>query len=188
MIDMRGNRILPSGHLKPGLPPILSERQKIAFADALASDGLKCILVCAEVPFVGPDPEGIKEQAKKLKFLKDHWPYELEQLIWLLDKLFSWKSAERGREVIMLGGDIHVSVDSVITDNLSGQTIRHITTSPITNSVSPFHPPLQGSLNYRYTYKHTPLLNRRTYCAIDLSLHGGAVAAAVELVGFPVKS
>ena len=51
-------------------------------------------------------------------------------------ELSSYLTAVPGREVIMLGGDIHVSVDSEIQDIKSGTTIRHITTSPVTNHVS----------------------------------------------------
>lgn len=184
LIDMRGNRIRPDGIQKEG--PILSERQKQAIQQAFAEIGLTCMLVCSEIPFVGDPPDVIRKKAEKLTFLKDHWPYQIAELTWLLDLCFSWKSAVPGREVIMLGGDIHVSVDSMITDRSTGQTIRHITTSPITNHVCPFFPDLEGSLNDRYSYVHKPLPGMRTYCTIDLSFVGSSTSANINLVGVPV--
>ena len=87
----------------------------------------------------------------------------------------------------LAGDNGHVGVDSVIADAASGLTIRHVTTSPITNEVSTFHPPLHGRLNERYTYTHTLLDDAvHNYCMLDLALGAdGRVAAKVELVGVP---
>ena len=50
-----------------------------------------------------------------LDFLKDHWPYNINDLERLLDLAFKWKNEdEDGREVLLLGGDIHCGVTSVI--------------------------------------------------------------------------
>ena len=53
-----------------------------------------------------------------MDFLKDHWPYNEDELIRLLDLCFSWKSAGevsgQGREVLLIGGDIHCGVTSVV--------------------------------------------------------------------------
>jgi len=187
-IDMRGNRISPDGHLKQGLPPLLSGAQRQAIEDAFSQPELKCMVLCAEVPFVGPHPDNIVEQAEKLPFLKDHWPYNLSELTWLLDLCFDWKKQVDGREVLLLGGDIHVGVDSTISDKRSGLSIRHITTSPITNKVSRFFPVLEGDLNERYSYRHTPLDLHRNYCSIDLSFEGGKTQAKIETVLVPGKS
>ena len=46
----------------------------------------------------------------------------------------------------MLGGDIHVGVDSLISDSRSGLSIRHVTTSPITQTVSEFFNAPTGGL------------------------------------------
>jgi len=183
MIDMRGNRIRPDGVQKEG--NILSARQRRAIQEAFATPGLTCMLVCSEIPFVGDSPEAIREKAQKFSFLKDHWPYQIAELTWLLDLCFGFKAAAHGREVVLLGGDIHVSVDSTIMDRLTGLALRHITTSPITNHVCGFFPKLEGSLNDRYSYAHRPLLGQRTFCTIDLSFSSGGVASRVELVGVP---
>jgi len=89
----------------------------------------------------------------------------------------------------LLGGDIHVSVDSTITDNSTGATIRHITTSPITNNVSNFFPALEGKIGDRYAYVHKAFPNQRTFCTIDLTFEeGGAVRSGIELVCVPSSS
>eukprot|EP00929_Paragymnodinium_shiwhaense_P097462 TRINITY_DN5912_c0_g1_i1.p1 TRINITY_DN5912_c0_g1~~TRINITY_DN5912_c0_g1_i1.p1 ORF type:complete len:507 (+),score=67.87 TRINITY_DN5912_c0_g1_i1:92-1612(+) len=183
MIDMRGNRITPQGVLKDG--PILSGQQRKALQDAFAAPGLACMLLCAEIPFVGDSPETIRKNAEKLAFLKDHWPYHLDDLLWLLELAFSWKAAVPGREVVMLSGDIHVSADSMIKDRHTGATIRSITTSPITNGVQPFFPALKGELNERYSYEHQPFPGQRTFCCLDLKHENGAAEVGIDLVCIP---
>jgi len=185
MIDMRGNRIRPDGTQKDG--PILSARQKKAIEEAFCASGLTCMLICSEIPFVGDPPDVIVEKQKKFPFLADHWPYQIQELMWLLDLCFGWKVGASGREVIMLAGDIHVSVESVITDKHTGHTIKHVTTSPITNHVCGFYPELQGSLTDRYSYSHKPMLGMRTFCTIDLNIDADKVNTDVGLVGVPAK-
>lgn len=190
-IDMRGNRIRRDGTLQEGLPPILSETQRESIKQAFETTNLSCMLLCAEIPFVGAEPETIRkevEDSPQKAFLKDHWPYELPELLWILDLCFSWKVAAEGREVILLGGDIHVGVDSVIADSETGQQIRHITTSPITNRVSKFFYPTSGRLNERYTFEHRVLEQARNFVVIDLSFEDGRTEARVELVGVPPTS
>ena len=57
----------------------------------------------------------------------------LGEAAWLFDVLFEWKAARPGREVLLLGGDIHVGVESVLRDARTGLSIRSISASPITN-------------------------------------------------------
>jgi len=183
LIDMRGNRISSHGVQKEG--PIMSLRQRAAIEQAFSTSNLSCMILASEIPFVGDSPEAIRERVKDTPFLVDHWPYQLNELTWLLDLCFGWKNAVSGREVIMLGGDIHVSVDSLISDQLTGQTIRHITTSPITNHVCEYYPDLTGMLNSRYSFTHTPMLKQRTFCTIDLTFNQGTAVANVVLCGVP---
>ena len=56
------------------------------------NEDLKVIIVASEVPFVGDDPITIQEKAAKVDFLKDHWPYNKDELVRVLDKCFNWKS------------------------------------------------------------------------------------------------
>ena len=185
LFDMRGNLIDDAGVVHKGNER-LGEAQKEAFQAALATPGVRCLVVGAEIPFVGPTPEAARKGVEGgLTFLCEHWPYNLHELTYVLDLLFAWKAAEAGREVVLLAGDIHVGVDSLIKDSETGLTIRHITTSPITNSVSPFFNPLDGTINERYSYTHKVLDGLHNYCSLDLSLSddGVSVEAKVELIG-----
>ena len=58
LIDMRGNRIGSDGVQKEGT--ILSAKQRAAIEQAFAENGLTCMLVCSEIPFVGDSPEAIR--------------------------------------------------------------------------------------------------------------------------------
>jgi len=186
MLDMRGNRVTPEGALREGLPPILSDRQKEFIRGAFSSEGLSCMVVCAEIPFVGADPSKVKEQAEKIVLLKNHWVHEIEDCIWMLDLCFEWKAAVPGRELIMLTGDLHIGVDSTITDSKTGLSVRHITASPITNEVSPFHTEEKGSLNERYSFVSKPIRKQRNFCVVNLELRDGVAKADLEWVCVPI--
>ena len=53
--------------------------------------------------------------------LRDHWPFNEDELIRLCDLCFTWKSENVDQhEVLMVGGDIHIGVTSRIYDNETG--------------------------------------------------------------------
>ncbi|CAE7307528.1 unnamed protein product [Symbiodinium natans] len=79
-------------------------------------------------------------------------------------------AASSKREVLLLGGDLHISVYSVIYDEATGGMIRCITTSPVSNIVSRFYAHLEGTISSRYTYRHEPLPEAKTFCKIEISL------------------
>ena len=139
------------------------------------NEDLKVIIVASEIPFVGDDPVSIQEKAQKIDFLKDHWPYNKDELVRVLDKCFDWKSGdEHNREILLLGGDIHCGVTSEIHDEDTELTIRHITTSPITNHVTKFFPDREGQINDRYSYSHQPLGQKdRNYAEIIINFERG---------------
>ena len=171
MIDLRGNRITGDG-VQKSENPLISDLQWDAIEKFFNNDDLKVIIMASEIPFVGNNPDVIQEQAEKFDFLKDHWPYNLDDLVRLLDLCFNWKSQdEDGREVLLLGGDIHCGVTSVIRDNQTDLTINHLTTSPVTNHVCKFFPDLHGELNERYSYDHIALgINQRNYAEINITI------------------
>jgi len=171
LIDMRGNRITGDG-VQKSENPLVSDLQWEAIEAFFENEDLKVIIIASEIPFVGDDPISIQEKAEKVDFLKDHWPYNIDDLTRLLDLCFNWKSQdEDGREVLLLGGDIHCGVSSVIRDNQTDLTINHLTTSPVTNHVCKFFPDLHGELNERYSYDHIALgINQRNYAEINITI------------------
>jgi phosphodiesterase/alkaline phosphatase D-like protein len=180
-IDMRGNRIQPDGEIKPKkaaplekLPNVMSNTQRKEMQQLFADEDLMCIIVCAEIPFAGENPDGIQEKALKFPMLKDHWCYQMEELTFILDLAFKFKASKPGRECILLGGDIHVSVETIITELATGIEILQLTTSPITNDVSRFRPVLDGIIDKRYVYKHNPkpYVKQRTFAMLDISFEG----------------
>jgi len=171
LLDMRGNRITGDG-VQHSENCLVSDLQWEAIEDFFKTEALKVIILCSEIPFVGDDPVTIQEKAEGTDFLKDHWPYNLDDLVRLLDLAFNWKAEmEDDREVVFIGGDIHCGVSSVIRDEESDLTITHLTASPITNHVCKFYPDLSGRLTDRYTYDHMPLgINQRNYAEINITL------------------
>merc|ERR1712224_681612 len=140
-----------------------------------ANEDLMCIMICAEIPFVGEHPDGFQEKALKFPVLKDHWLYKMDELVFILDACFQFKASKPGREVILIGGDIHVSAESMIREISTGIEILQITTSPITNDVSRFRPALNGVIDGRYAYTHVaePFAKMRTFATSDISFEGG---------------
>merc|ERR1712151_405287 len=95
--------------------------------------------------------------------------------MFILDNCFKFKASKPGREVILLCGDIHVSVESTITEISTGIEIKQICTSPITNDVSRFRPDLEGVIEGKYRYKHNPepFVKQRTFAMIDIKFEDG---------------
>lgn len=90
-----------------------------------------------------------------------------------------------GREVLLLGGDVHVGSRTVLTDKTSGATILSYVASPITNHVCAFFNKPEDDFNDRYHFKHEPLLNKRNYCTIDIAFDDeGNCTVESKLVGF----
>ncbi|CAJ1426206.1 unnamed protein product [Effrenium voratum] len=147
MFDLRGSRIDPTGHRRSG--PLVSAKQRKAVEDVFQTPGLRCILLCSEVPFVWERPAVIQTKARRLGFLKDHWPYNLEDLTWLLDLCFAWKAASASREIVLLGGDLHVSMYSAAPRWSALDGARCVTTSPVSNRVGSFYAHHAGKLNSR---------------------------------------
>jgi len=190
LIDMRGGRLTSSGQVTEG--PIMTQRQRAAFSQALATPGMTGLIVGSEQPFVGDSPEEIKKKVAAdpcgLSYLREQWPYNFDELVWLLEAVFAWKDEAPGRDVLMVSGGANTGVESVIHDRKGNATIRHVTTSPITSRTRPFDFDLRGLIGPRFTYTHKPLLQQRNFCQIDVSFTDGAVCnLTAELVGCKAK-
>jgi len=167
LADMRGNRISTKGEKRSG--NICSDEQKEALLTAFDTAGLMCMIVASEIPFVSDASANVQTLARKFKFLEGHWAHEQKFCTWLYELCFDWKAARKGREVILIGGDIHCGLVHELKDSVTDQVIRSITTSPITNHVCPYYFPLEGTFNDRFSYtaKHFP--DQRNFAVLDVS-------------------
>jgi len=183
MLDMRGNRVDVEGNQSPD-NPVVSETQWSQIEAMLADDDIKVIMCCSEIPFISDPPEVVKEGAKKIPFLADHWAYNDSELFRLLDMLSDWKAAGNGtRDVVLVGGDIHVGHTTVLHDNKNNLDIKQITTSPITNHVCDFFPKLENNLSERYSYVHKVLDSEKNYGYFEIDTTGDAGEITPSLVG-----
>ena len=117
----------------------------------------------------------------------DYWSFHEDELIRLLDSSFSWKLAGEekgiGKDVILIGGEIHCGVTSVIRDNETGLLINHITTSPVTNHVDDFVPSLSGNISSRYNFSHLPLGKQfRNYADVRINIEEEEVFIQARLI------
>ena len=132
-IDMRGDRITSRGIKKDGV--IMSQEQFKALESALVNDDISCMIIAAK-PFVTDTPAAVKKAAGKIFFSEGHWAYNVETTSKLFDMCFDWKAGKQGREVTLIGGDVHVGYTTRLSCNKTNQSLTAICTSPITNHVS----------------------------------------------------
>mmetsp|Transcript_41900 Transcript_41900/g.54012 ORF Transcript_41900/g.54012 Transcript_41900/m.54012 type:complete len:552 (-) Transcript_41900:142-1797(-) len=171
LIDMRGNRINGKGVQLEA--PLVCDKQWNDLEAMLKLENLKVLVVCSEIPFVTDSPEIVKANAVKVPFLVDHWCYNEADIAKLLELVFNWKNSQPGREVVLVGGDIHTGVTSIIRDAETGLEIPHLTTSPITNKVCNFFSAAEGKVNDRFSFEHAWLGNTsRNWAEINIDLDG----------------
>jgi len=182
MVDMRGNRITTGGVMVKG--DIMSAKQKAALKEAFKTPGLSCMLVASEIPFVSDSPAKVQASAKFVKFLEGHWAYKEDECTWLYDLCFDWKAGAEGREVVLLGGDIHTGVMTDLKCNKTNSTIKSVTASPITNHVCGFFNERKGKFNERYDWEHTHFPDMRNFCKITAKFKDGrcSLDVAMELI------
>jgi len=189
LIDMRGNRVDTNGN-QCASNALLNEGQWAVIHQALADPDLKTLIVSSEIPFASDPPATAKanSQKKGLEFLADHWSYNDTELIKLLELVFDWKHASGGhRDAIFAAGDIHVGVDTIITDHKTGEKIQQLTATPVTNHVCEFFCSLEEKINERFSYVHTPLKWCRNYGYITTSMYEGKGVITGKLIaGEPI--
>jgi len=190
MFDLRGNRVTGDG-VQMSDNALLSDQQWADVEAFFAKPDLRAIILCSETPFLGDEPAACKDKVSadpvNMAFLKDHWPYNESELLRLLDLCFAWKEDGQrmacSREVLLLGGDIHCGVTSVVLDESTGAQIHHLTASPITNHVCKFFPPLEGRLNRRYSFTHRPLGRKfRNYADVKVDVDASETVMSASLV------
>lgn len=171
MVDMRGNRITAGGVMQKG--DIMSTKQKEALEAAFKTEGLCAMVVASEIPFVSESSAQVQKAAEKIKFLEGHWAYKEDECTWLYDLCFDWKAGAEGREVVLLGGDIHTGVTTELKCSKTNSTIKSITASPITNHVCDYFCQKEGAFNDRYNWSHTHHAGMRNFCKIKAKFDDG---------------
>lgn len=188
LVDTRGSRITSTGRVVEGA--LLTERQRADINKALATPGLLGLIVGSELPLVVESPAEIKAMLSydpSRTFLKDHWGHNLEELEWLLESVFDWRSAVPGREALFLSGGLNCGVESTIHDKKTGAVIQHVTTSPLTSFASPFDAETSGEICHRFFYRHRPLPQRRNFCSLDVQFGDQVCTMTPELVTFDAR-
>ncbi len=189
-LDQRGCRTFD---YDPTLP-YLGAKQWAWLRGTLASAAfasVKALVVITSVPLLYVGEAVAAAAGLVASDLRDQWSYpghRAEQLQ-LVDLLVQWKAGAAGREVSVVGGDVHVGGQTVLEavgpHGAWQPAFRQFITSPITNS-----PPgalaffgiksvLLGSthdLDARFRYRHESLTPRRNYAV--LTLRGPNVGAA----------
>ena len=189
MFDLRGNRITGEG-VQMSENSLLSDAQWADLEEFFQKPELRAIILCSETPFVGDEPSVCRQTVEgnsKMDFLRDHWAFNEDESIRLMDLCFFWKAEGEetgmGRDVLLIGGDIHCGVTSVIRDEETGLQINHLTTSPVTNHVCKFFPPLSGNISGRYSFSHLPLGQQfRNYADISIDIGDDDVNIQAKLV------
>ena len=167
LLDQRGNRITVEGK-QMGDRPLVNDEQWKWLDNCFGNPDLDVMIVCAEIPFVGDTPEEAQAKAATTGFMKDHWPFRKDELVRILETCFNWMSTDPAKkQVVMVAGDIHVGVESIIKDEITGLQIKQLVASPITNHVCKFFPKMEGRVNDRFSYTHTPFDKKRNFGLIE---------------------
>mmetsp|Transcript_39474 Transcript_39474/g.64692 ORF Transcript_39474/g.64692 Transcript_39474/m.64692 type:complete len:298 (+) Transcript_39474:2-895(+) len=181
LIDMRGNRINGKGVQLEG--PLVCADQWADLEAFCARGELKVLVVASEIPFVTDSPEHVRKAAEKVDFLVDHWCYNEPEIARLLGTVFAWQAAQEGRKCILVGGDVHTGIESVIRDAETGLEIPHLTTSPITNHVAGYFNKNTGQIGERFSWEHNWLGREwRNWAEINVDLEDGRVEVEAKLV------
>ena len=171
-VDQRGGRSFGKDNVRP----YLGTRQWNDIVKQLTGGELskvRALIVVTSVPLVYLSSSMTDLGDFLVNDLLDHWshPKYTKEQIEMIRALRDWKDADDGqRELLVVGGDVHVGANTDIKHN--NKTIfRQLITSPITN-----HPPKtflfiglkslikdEARLSESYSFKHTNLTNLRNY-------------------------
>ncbi|MCO5557872.1 hypothetical protein L7F22_011444 [Adiantum nelumboides] len=136
-LDIRGSRTFH--RVENDKTPYLGSRQWKDIDEALGDGGVfrdvQVLVVCSPAPLVFLVPAvtvAAPTVVQRLEDFKGHWSAYKHEQGRMVDSLQRWKESRKGREVIVLGGDVHCGGHSCILK--SGETLFYqLTTSPIAN-------------------------------------------------------
>lgn len=170
-VDQRGGRSFERDTARP----YLSEPQWNRIVGALGSGGyfedVRALIVVTSVPLVYLGDSITNGGSDAADDLQDHWAYGAHRAeqVQMLRALRTWK-ANGGRELLVVGGDVHIGCQTDIKHD--DQTIyKQLITSPITNT-----PPSwiaytaletllesEEALTDSYSFEHFNYTRRRNY-------------------------
>jgi hypothetical protein len=162
------------------------DRQWAAIESSLKPDGVfancKCIILVHSSPpvFMGT---WSSRQVGRISAQKDKMSLGLfpDEQCAFLDMILDWKKRNAG-EVIMVGGDLHIGIETQISqENSSGEkavVLRQIITSAISNSPPPaviYWCLLRSFIGLshglgtptRFTFSHTTFYNKRNFAYLE---------------------
>jgi hypothetical protein len=170
-VDQRGAR---SFNFDPARP-YLGTRQWSEILNSLTSGILsqvRALLVLTSVPLVYLGTGISSVGSAVINDLQDHWaygPHQKEQ-IEMLRALREWKESTTGRELMVVGGDVHIGGETEIRH--MGQPIFHqLITSAITNAAPPFLAyaairlllEQEEHLDPSYSFEHMDFTHKRNF-------------------------
>jgi hypothetical protein len=196
-LDTRGCTVGANGHTREAAAAkLIGADQWKALNRALASPGLKTLIVGSEYPLLDDSPIDARAKVASsptLAKLRRRWPYNGQELQKLLAKLFEWKQeqGEPYREVVLLCGGLRCALDTAIFDAPKDQNgrgreetpcmIRQLTSGPVTGRCEVHELSEQGSVGERFTYQHMAMLPRRNVGVLQLRQMAGHSSDSVSV-------
>jgi hypothetical protein len=195
LLDGRGCTVGANGHAREAAAAkLIGADQWKALNRALASPGLKTLIVGSEYPLLDDSPVDARAKVTSsptMAKLRRRWPYNGIELQKLLTTLFEWKSEQGSpyREVVLLCGGLRCALDTAIFDapkDNNGRDeippmIRQLTVGPVTGRCEEHEFAQQGSVGERFTYSHMAMLPRRNVGVLQLRQMVGHVTDGVSV-------
>jgi phosphodiesterase/alkaline phosphatase D-like protein len=187
-VDQRTARSFEHDPTRPYLGTPQWERVTQSLAGGVLSN-VRALLVVTSVPLAYLGAGASSAGAAIVDDLMDHWAFRDHQKeqIEMLRALRQWKAGGSGREVLVLGGDVHVGGHTEIKHQ--GNLIyRQLITSPITNRP----PGLLAFLGVRalmlgeerlgmdYSFRHFDFTHRRNFGVVVARVPAGPGPAKLE--------
>lgn len=183
-VDQRGGRSFERDAVRPYLGVPQWNRIAAALARGGDLDDVRALIVVTSVPLVYLGDSITNGGAGVVDDLRDHWAYgshRVEQ-IQMMRALRNWK-AVGGRELLVVGGDVHIGCHTNIEHNAS-IIYRQLVTSPITNKPPGWfaYTALKGllesdeALTDSYSFEHSNYTRNRNYGFIVIRIPADAAA------------
>jgi hypothetical protein len=194
-IDQRGARSFDFDPARPYLGTSQWSEILTSLTSGLLSK-VRALIVATSVPLVYLGTGISSVGSAVVNDLQDHWaygPHQKEQ-IEMLRALREWKECMPGRELLVVGGDVHLGGETEIR-HIGKAIFRQLTTSAITNSAPPFLAyaairlllEQQEDLDASYSFEHMDFTHKRNFGIVMVRIPAG-VAEQPLIKGSLVKA